>query len=74
MLRERCEGRSDEPGDGGGAGTTSTAGSKGMGFKPVLRSTFHLCSHLILYHLGYVMPKEGRPQTVIVVARKGKDF
>ena len=38
----------------------------------LIREAYDLFSYLIRYKMGYIMPKKGRPQTVIVIARMRK--
>ena len=40
--------------------------------KQLPKNAFRYLSYLLRYKVGYVMPNKGRPQTVIVVARKRK--
>ncbi len=40
--------------------------------KQLIKNAYHYFFYLIRYKIGYVMPKKGRPQTVIVIARKSK--
>lgn len=42
------------------------------GFKKLIENTYHYFFYLIRYKIGYIIPKKGRPQTVIVAARKRK--
>jgi SAM-dependent methyltransferase len=44
----------------------------GFNLKQLARIAFYLFSYLIRYKIGYIMPKKGRPQTVIIIARKIK--
>jgi 2-polyprenyl-3-methyl-5-hydroxy-6-metoxy-1,4-benzoquinol methylase len=39
-------------------------------FKQLIKNAYCYFLYLIRYKIGYVMPKKGRPQTVIVIARK----
>ena len=39
-------------------------------FKYFLRNTFNFFSYLMVYKIGYVMPKKGRPQSLFVIAQK----
>ena len=41
-------------------------------FKQLLKNADDYFLYLISYKAGYVMPKKGRPQTVIVIARNIK--
>ena len=41
-------------------------------FKYLLRNTFNYFSYLMLYKIGYVIPKKGRPQSLFIVAQKRK--
>jgi len=41
-------------------------------FKYFLRNTFNFFSYLMVYKIGYVMPKKGRPQSLFVIAQKRK--
>lgn len=36
----------------------------------IIGSVFSCFTYLVLYKLGYLLPKKGRPQTVIVIAKK----
>ena len=48
----------------------SNSNSNRFSLKRFIRNAYCYFSYLIRYKIGYVMPKKGRPQTVIVVARK----
>ena len=39
-------------------------------FKQMLRNAYHYFIYILRYRIGYIVPKKGRPQTVIVIARK----
>ncbi len=39
-------------------------------FNYLLRNIFNYFSYLMLYKIGYVIPKKGRPQSVLVIAQK----
>ena len=41
-------------------------------FKQLIKTVNDYFIYLIRYKVGYVMPKRGRPQTVVVIARKRK--
>jgi hypothetical protein len=41
-------------------------------FQYVLRNAFNYFSYLMLYKIGYLMPKKGRPQSLFVIAQKRK--
>ena len=41
-------------------------------FKYFLRNAFNLFSYLMVYKIGYVIPKKGRPQSLFVIAQKRK--
>lgn len=41
-------------------------------FKQLIKNIYHYFHYLARYKIGYVMPKKGQPQTVIIIARKGK--
>ena len=41
-------------------------------FKQSIKNAYNFFFYLIRYKIGYVMPKKGRLQTVIVIARKRK--
>jgi len=41
-------------------------------FKQLIKNAYTYFFYFIRYKIGYVMPKKGRPQTVIVIARKSK--
>ena len=41
-------------------------------FKYLLRNAFNYFSYLMLYKIGYVIPKKGRPQSLFVIAQKRK--
>jgi len=41
-------------------------------FQYLLRNAFNYFSYLILYKIGYVIPKKGRPQSLFVIAQKKK--
>jgi len=36
----------------------------------LFKNTYHYFNYLIRYKIGYILPKKGRPQTVIIVAQK----
>jgi len=44
----------------------------GFRLKQLIKNTHRYLSYIVRYKIGYLMPKEGRPQTVIVIARKRK--
>jgi len=44
----------------------------GFNFKQLIRNSVNYFLYLARYKIGYIMPKKGRPQTVIVIARKAK--
>ena len=39
-------------------------------FQHLLRNAFNFLSYFMLYGIGYVVPKKGRPQSLFVIARK----
>lgn len=41
-------------------------------FKRLIENAYYYFFNFIRYKIGYVMPKKGRPQTVIIIARKRK--
>ena len=41
-------------------------------FQYLLRNAFNYFSYLMLYKIGYVIPKKGRPQSLFVIAQKRK--
>ena len=41
-------------------------------FEYLLRNAFNYFSYLMLYKIGYVIPKKGRPQSLFVIAQKKK--
>jgi 2-polyprenyl-3-methyl-5-hydroxy-6-metoxy-1,4-benzoquinol methylase len=41
-------------------------------YKYFLRNAFNYFSYLMLYKIGYVIPKKGRPQSIFVIAQKRK--
>jgi SAM-dependent methyltransferase len=41
-------------------------------FQYLLRNAFNYFSYLMLYKIGYVMPKKGRPQSLFVIAQRRK--
>jgi 2-polyprenyl-3-methyl-5-hydroxy-6-metoxy-1,4-benzoquinol methylase len=42
----------------------------GAKFSGLARNAYHFFSHFMLYKIGYLMPKKGHPQSLIVIARK----
>jgi SAM-dependent methyltransferase len=47
-----------------------TGGQVDFPLKKIIKRTWNYFTYLVRYKLGSVLPKEGRPQTMIVVARK----
>jgi 2-polyprenyl-3-methyl-5-hydroxy-6-metoxy-1,4-benzoquinol methylase len=45
---------------------------KSLNLKYLLRNAFNYFSYLMLYKIGYVIPKKGRPQSLFVIAHKRK--
>jgi 2-polyprenyl-3-methyl-5-hydroxy-6-metoxy-1,4-benzoquinol methylase len=43
-------------------------------FQYLLRNAFNYFSYLMLYKIGYVMPKKGRPLSLFVIAQKGSNL
>lgn len=41
-------------------------------FRQLIKNILRYFIYLIRYKIGYIMPKKGRPQTVIIIARKRK--
>ena len=41
-------------------------------FKQLIKNAYTYIFYLIRYKIGYVIPKKGRPQTVIFIARKSE--
>ena len=41
-------------------------------FKYMLRNAFNYFSYLMLYKIGYVIPKKGQPQSLFIIAHKRK--
>lgn len=50
----------------------SNSNISGFSFKQSIKNAYNYFFYLIRYKIGYVMPKKGRLQTVIVIARKRK--
>lgn len=48
----------------------SNSNISGFSVKQLIKNAYHYFIYLISYKIGYVMPKKGRPQTVIVIACK----
>jgi len=48
----------------------SALNRNGVKFSGWARTVYHYFSHFTLYKIGYLMPKKGRPQSLIVIARK----
>jgi len=48
----------------------SSLKTSNFGFNYFLRNTFNFISYLMVYEIGYVIPKKGRPQSLFVVAQK----
>lgn len=73
-ISKRITGRTGRRADKGafeGAGRVdASALSCVVGRGKAIRNIYHRLSYLIRYKVGYVLPKRGRPQTIIVVARK----
>ena len=42
-------------------------------FQYLLRNAFNYFSYLMLYEIGYVIPKKGRPQSLFVISQKKSD-
>lgn len=59
------------------AGTPSTNVSKtsisSFSFKQLIKNAHGYFFYLVRYRIGYLVPKKGRPQTVIVIARKVRE-
>jgi 2-polyprenyl-3-methyl-5-hydroxy-6-metoxy-1,4-benzoquinol methylase len=49
---------------------SSVSKNRNFPFKYLLRNAFNLLSYLMVYKIGYVIPKKGRPQSIFVVAQK----
>lgn len=47
---------------------------KRFSFQKLVRDIYSYFFYVIRYKIGYVMPKKGRPQTVIVIAQKASDL
>lgn len=45
---------------------------KKFSFKRLIRSLYRFFSYFLIYKVGFLIPKKGRPQTVIIVARKSQ--
>lgn len=43
-----------------------------FGFKQLIVNIYNYFFYIIKYKIGYVVPKKGRPQTIIIIARKKK--
>jgi SAM-dependent methyltransferase len=39
-------------------------------FSSLMRNAYHYFSYFVLYKIGYLMPKKGRPQSLFVIAQK----
>lgn len=61
----KIKGKSNHP-------ETSFQDDKRFGLKQLLKKSNSYLSFTLLYKIGYIVPKKGCPQTVIVVARKRK--
>jgi hypothetical protein len=46
--------------------------SNGFDIKNALKSVYKMTLYFIRYKIGYILPKSGRPQTIIIIARKKK--
>jgi len=47
---------------------------KRFSFQKLVGDIYAYFFYVIRYKIGYVMPKKGRPQTVIVIAQKASDL
>ena len=52
------------------AGEVASSSIGGVSFKRLIKNAHGYFLFLVRYRIGYVTPKKGRPQTVIVIARK----
>jgi 2-polyprenyl-3-methyl-5-hydroxy-6-metoxy-1,4-benzoquinol methylase len=48
----------------------SASKRNGFRFSNLVRNAYHYFSYFMLYKIGCLMPKKGRPQSLIVIARK----
>ncbi|MDY7009295.1 MAG: class I SAM-dependent methyltransferase [Planctomycetota bacterium] len=65
------KGRRTNKGASNEAGHVHASASSCIGWcGKAIKNIYHRLSHLIRYRVGYVMPKRGRPQTAVYVARK----
>ncbi len=58
------------PDNSGKSEIDQPAGGTGNNFSQLLKNCYFYMIYLIKYKLGAIMPKKGRPQTIIVIAKK----
>ena len=72
ILKSDTEGKHSlgDEGDGDLSGNSARPLSARTMIKHAIRNAYEYVNYLLRYKIGLITPKEGRPQTVIIVAKK----